>query len=121
MSPCIAAMNGMPPNRYGFHSGMRPCSRKNSAPKRRKPYPALNWSLIGPTRNFPASMGQQSDSMATTNTASAARNGQRGVNGEDSGTSGCDTRTLPGAEEEWHRGTELGESEQQPRGDGQRD
>src|SRR4051794_12331598 len=112
MSPCMAAMNGSPPNRYGFHWGIRPWARKYSAPKCRKVYPAMYWS--SPSRNFPPSIGQQTVSIASTKTAnarSAGREGSklspgRGVESERN------TRTPPGEEKERGRRAELGEREQ---------
>ena len=54
---CIAATYGIPPNRYGFHCANPPVDLSIAAPNSRNAYPATNWSLFGPARNFPASAG----------------------------------------------------------------
>jgi hypothetical protein len=65
MSPCIAATNGIPANRYGFHSGNSPCVRRYSAANWRNGKPAMYWSLFALTRKRPASAGHPSARVAS--------------------------------------------------------
>ena len=73
MSPCMAAMYGNPPNRYGFHCGIAPSFRNDSAPNNRNEYPAMNMSERPPPNSIcPVRSGQSNSIAAPRHSAKAS-------------------------------------------------
>ena len=80
MSPCIAAMYGMPPNMYGFHCGNAlPGAQRLRGEVAERQSRAMYWSLCGLTRNWPLSAGYASASVASAYVSAARPIAKRGA------------------------------------------